>query len=402
MCRLASVILLLSVVVISGCGSAVDGSATFGEGQTSDEASGSDGLDFGAGDKPSTAASSDSSPDDRSDAGAGAGQGAHAVAVRRRAQVAQPETLAWLASQQSEDGGWQDGLTSAAGASDDPALTGLVILAFLGKGYTNRGQHDFAGIIAKGLRFLKHRQGEDGRFRPSTRIGELRDHLPAAHAMVEAYGMTGSLLWRGSARSGLNVIALACEEGDPHLRDPECAARALMTILSARMIDQDAAQRGKDAPFEVDLRRLAPLDLRRTSEGITSGRDLAPAILARLVFEGNDTKEARAKLQTLAGPILRKPLSWTTDSSFGGPADWVALNFALEAVRGKEAAAWQKAARCLIRSKQEGRSVTATLRGSWAPGALSGYSAGRIRLTTLCLGVLWYRCYDMLIVEGPV
>jgi len=140
----------------------------------------------------------------------------------------------------------------------------------------------------------------------------------------------------------------------------------------------------------------------RTPAHVLRGSDVGCAILARLLFEGNDTAAARRDLRRLVSPILEKPLTWTTETSFGGLDDWALLNFALEAVGGKAAVAWQKTARGLVVDMQEGRETDTASRGSWDPNGLPGSSDGRVLLTTHGLGVLRRTsCYSMLIVEGP-
>ena len=125
------------------------------------------------------------------------------------------------------------------------------------------------------------------------------------------------------------------------------------------------------------------------------------AILARLVFEGNKTEEAKRGLSVLAEPVVRQPLTWAAGGTFGGPADWARLNFALEAVYDEDAAIWQGDARRLVRQRQITADDAETLRGSWDPTQLGGRALGPIRLTACCLGVLYYRCYAMLRVAGP-
>lgn len=306
--------------------------------------------------------------------------------------------LRWLAARQAKDGGWEEGLPEGAGESDDPGLTGLVLKTFLGLGYTNRGRHAFAKVVSKGLRFLKDHRGENGRFTPAGRPGSLLDHVAAASALIEVYGMTGSPIFKQHARAGLEALAVACETNDVSLLDPEVARQALLAVLSARMIDEDAVQRGRRAPFGVDLRQFSSLEVWRTASLDATGRDVALAILTRLVFDGNDTKEARRDLQRLAEPVVRQPLSWTVGDPGDEPADWSVLNFSLEAVPGKAAHEWQRAARRLVKDRQAGPDTAETVRGSWDPETLSPYSGGRIRLTAHCLGVLWHRCYGTIVV----
>jgi hypothetical protein len=151
----------------------------------------------------------------------------------------------------------------------------------------------------------------------------------------------------------------------------------------------------------VDLERFAALDHLRAPAVARTGRELSLAILARLVFEGNETEEAKRGLTALAEPVVRQSPAWTAGGLFGGPADWARLNYGLEAVSGRGAASWQRAARNMVRERQVASDEAEAVRGSWDPAHLEGNGIGRIRLAACCLGVLHYRCYDILRLVGP-
>ncbi len=121
-------------------------------------------------------------------------------------------TLSWLATQQHADGGWDDSGYGLEFRSDDPGLTGHVLLTYLAGRYTNRGRHPYAKVVARGLRYLKQHQGPDGWFGPTPREGDpwsrdLAHHGPALAAMVEAYAQTHSPIFKGSAKRGLAALA---------------------------------------------------------------------------------------------------------------------------------------------------------------------------------------------------
>ncbi len=100
----------------------------------------------------------------------------------------------YLALRQEPDGRWSAKKSGAEGASD-LEVTSLVVLSFLGHGYTPQ-----AGVyreqVARGLRFIMSRQGKDGRLG----AGPMREHARAGLALSEAYGMTKSPTWKGPAR----------------------------------------------------------------------------------------------------------------------------------------------------------------------------------------------------------
>ncbi len=132
------------------------------------------------------------------------------------------DALKWLAAHQSPDGGWLakdfggwcDGrpavgpvVPGAGRAERDVAVTALSLLAFLGAGYTNRSEGPFGHVVGKGLKYLRNAQDAEGCFGARTHDGWLEDHAIAATAIVEAYGLTGSSLYKGAAQKALDFLA---------------------------------------------------------------------------------------------------------------------------------------------------------------------------------------------------
>ena len=76
------------------------------------------------------------------------------------------------------------------------------------RGYTNRGKHPFARVVGKGLRYLKKKQDAEGCFGPRSTQQYTYNHATCSLAMVEAYGMTGSAIYKSSAQKCLDFIAL--------------------------------------------------------------------------------------------------------------------------------------------------------------------------------------------------
>jgi hypothetical protein len=83
------------------------------------------------------------------------------------------------------------------------------LLAFLGAGYTHRDPGPFGKVVAAGLRYLKGAQDAEGCFGNRASGHFVYNHAIAALAMVEAYGMTGSPMYKGPAQKGLEFIALS-------------------------------------------------------------------------------------------------------------------------------------------------------------------------------------------------
>jgi hypothetical protein len=123
------------------------------------------------------------------------------------------QALDWLARHQAEDGSWScagfdascrqqppcDGLGSP---QYDVGVTGLALLAFLGAGNTHESGR-YRQTVRRGLRYLTDVQGPDGNFGNALYGRHTYDHVLATLALVEAYALTGSRLFRGPAEDGL-------------------------------------------------------------------------------------------------------------------------------------------------------------------------------------------------------
>ncbi|WP_413433102.1 hypothetical protein [Crateriforma spongiae] len=120
--------------------------------------------------------------------------------------------LAFLAELQNENGSWSlQGHGEDVILRSDTAATGLCLLAFQGAGYTHK-QHQYAGVVAKGLQFLRDVQRTNGDLYKSedpvsNRNVALYSHGIAALALSEAFGMTQDPELREPAQMALDYIA---------------------------------------------------------------------------------------------------------------------------------------------------------------------------------------------------
>jgi len=105
------------------------------------------------------------------------------------------KSLAWLAKAQHPDGHWDL----------SPGRTGLALIAFLSAGESHkRGKHK--RTIRNGLRFLKQIQHPDGFYAVKDQARNNLSHAIATLAMVEAYAITASPLFKQSAQQGIEAI----------------------------------------------------------------------------------------------------------------------------------------------------------------------------------------------------
>jgi hypothetical protein len=97
-------------------------------------------------------------------------------------------------------------------------VSGLALLAFLGAGFTHLSRETYDGIcfgdvVRKGLQRLMSRQDAEGGVGPRAAEKPMYNHALAALALSEAYGLTGSLLIRGSAQRAIDFLVAAQNPG---------------------------------------------------------------------------------------------------------------------------------------------------------------------------------------------
>jgi Prenyltransferase and squalene oxidase repeat len=102
--------------------------------------------------------------------------------------------LRWFVTLQEKDGSWGKG---------KPAMTALVLLAYLGHGETLTSS-EFGPVIESGVRFLVDSQEVDGHFKG--RDGHDYTQPIVAYALAEAYAMTGDDRARKAAIHAVSVI----------------------------------------------------------------------------------------------------------------------------------------------------------------------------------------------------
>ena len=354
--------------------------------------------------------------------------------------------LRWLAAHQSPNGGWEsagfanwcDGRPvsdaskrpdGAGKALHDPGVTGLALCAFLGAGYTNRGKHPFAKVVSRGLRYLKNIQDPEGCFGPRAAQQYIYSHATASLAMVEAYGMTGSVLFRNSAQRALDFISIArnpyfawrygLKPGD---NDTSVSGWMMMALKSAQLVNKDAIQRGRRAPLVIDeggfdglrawLNKVTDPDTGRVgyvTRGTGPARpemmtDRFPAdkseamtavgILAR-AFMGEDPR--KSKVIDLGAQLCKAlPPTWNTTDGSIDMYYWYYATLAMFQVGGDAWKTWRKAMPAAMVDSQRKDGEFCQYKGSWDPIGPWGHEGGRVYSTavmSMCLQV-YYR-YDL-------
>lgn len=345
----------------------------------------------------------------------------------------------WLPAHQQPDGRWsamdwdrwcgltprpsQPRLAGRATAPHDLAATGLSLCAFLGAGYTHRGSHVHARVVGRGLRWLKRRQAADGSFARTGDPDPVTAHAIATLAMTEAFGMTGSLIYRPTCRRALaHLLATRGTSGVWQRRgsqtgDTLATLWACMALRSAELINEDAERRTSSRPLPFDTsgamaRILAWLD-RRTDpqtgiveasprERAAGGGTLVLTAAGALMrtFAGQTAKSS-ATLAAAQEHLARNPLRWSATRPEGHLLYMYLGTLTLFQAGGKAWDRWKKGLDIALVETQRRDTDACQYRGSWDPRGPWTVARGRVAATalgSLCLQV-FYR-YDRVFGAG--
>ncbi|MDJ0976012.1 MAG: hypothetical protein QNJ98_16255 [Planctomycetota bacterium] len=310
---------------------------------------------------------------------------------------------AWLKVHQASTGAWDGDVSTGIcngqpvrhePVRGDPAkaenagLTGLSLCAFLGAGYTNRGKHPYKITVSRGLRHLKNIQRKDGRFPAAAGWDVSVAHASAALAMLEAYGMTGSPIFKGPAIRALSALESAYAESR---EDALSTALTAMALKSALLINEDAVRRSKDAPLHVDEafreRLLRYAERQRSDRG---DLDAACWLITRVLLDDAAYKADDVKAGALS---VAKTLLKTGDRC--DPAHfWLGTVVTFRAGR-KPWKVMKRALETHVIESQSKEGHVCCKRGSWDAFPDAAIPGGRVAATALfalCLEV-YYR-YD--------
>lgn len=162
---------------------------------------------------------------------------------------------------QNPDGSYGPETVDTGHARLNPVgLTSLATLSFLGAGYSHLSHDTFDSIntgevVRKAIQFLLSSQGGDGHIGP--REGDsVANHILATFTLSEAFGLTGSQVFRGPAQRALDLLpTLQNPDGGwpakpGNASDPIVTALAVQAIQSAQTADlawsRDAVRRAWD------------------------------------------------------------------------------------------------------------------------------------------------------------
>lgn len=316
----------------------------------------------------------------RAEAGAAAAGAVSRLGPLPRKPAASAGAIGWMIRQQAADGSFAD-----PGGEGDVELTALVMLCYLSDGST-LVQGGFAAQLRCGTGWLLAQQRHDGRFGEdaSRRVGK---HAVAAHALVEACGLTGEdgRLLRGAVQDAFDWLQVQQRAdggfGDGDAADTITTSICLYALASAQhfgFVEQTATERA-----------LAFLD--RVVDPATGGHRLserrggddaelritatAAAIGARLAA-GQDPKQV---------PLLARGADLLATAA--NPLDPLQCCLATHALYLSGGERWRQWSQGLTTAVVARQSRRGDAPGSWEP------PAGGSRLRTTALNILSMTAY---------
>jgi len=310
------------------------------------------------------------------------------------------QALAWLSRAQSDDGRWDiDGfktLKECGGAGDlvneDVGVTGLVLLAYLGAGYTHL-DGAYQETVRKGLDWLLNCEKKDGDIRGA---GQMYGQAMATTALCESYALTGDERLLAPTQRAVKFIvdSQTPESGWRYMSrndsDTSVTGWQILALKSAQIA-------GFTVPDQTFRWMNLWLDkVRQGADGglysYKPGHVVTPVMTAEgafcQLFMGEQAN-ARAQAESVAFIMQNLPV-WNPESRSVHIYYWYYATLTIYLSGAQEFKAWNSA---LTKALLQGRSTSGPAAGSWDPVCLLGFRGGRIYSTAvgaLCLEV-YYR-----------
>ena len=315
-------------------------------------------------------------------------------------EEAAEQALSWLSRAQSDDGRWDvDGfktLKECGGAGDlvneDVGVTGLVLLAYLGAGYTHL-DGAYQETVRKGLDWLLSCEKGSGDFRGA---GQMYGQAMATTALCESYALTGDERLLEPTRRAVRFIldSQTPESGwryaSQNESDTSVTGWQILALKSAQIA-------GFDVPEQTFRWMNLWLDKVRQGDngGLYSykpGHVVTPVMTAEgafcQLFMGGEAG-ARAQAESVAFIMQNLPV-WDPENRSVHIYYWYYATLTMYLSGASEFEAWNSA---LTKALLQGRNTSGPAKGSWDPVCLLGVRGGRIYTTAvgaLCLEV-YYR-----------
>ena len=362
----------------------------------------------------------------------------------RATQKAVEWGLQWLKNHQDPEGFWdcdnfqmQDDpkfplCTGRGHPLNDPGVTGLALLAFLGAGHTPTSGGPYGKVVKDGVRYLTDIQDpEDGCLSPKESTHYMYNHALACLALTEAYGLSRWAPLKKHARKAVQFVHETKNPGkawrynlgdeiDPaQQNDVSVSGWMIMCIASAKdfglpydktdisdglmYIDEmtDTAtgrtgykERGSFSSREQGDELLWPCE---KVEPMTAAGMFCRVLCASILSDG-ELDDHGEKMLELGAKILRDKLpKWNKEEGTIDYYYWYYGSYAMFQLSGKDWSLWKDA---MVKAVVENQvSEEGNEQGSWDPRLDPwGDNGGRVystALCTLCLEV-FYR-YDSIL-----
>jgi hypothetical protein len=327
--------------------------------------------------------------------------------------------LRWLARHQNSDGSWDtDGFPSNCGKvikgscggpgypEYDVGNTSCSLLAFLGAGYTHLSRDTYDGIcfghvVKKGIQWLMANQDSEGCVGGKSAAKYMYNHSIAALALSEAYGLTGSGLFKENAQKSIDFLLSAQNPGKAWRYTSKCGDNdssvtgwCVMALKSAEisgLTTQKTGYEGARAWFDEvtgeDYR--VGYNAKGTGQVVVAGKNenytnhealTAIGIMSRIFMDKN---KGDARLRGGAEMLIKDLPVWD-----GPKIDfyyWYYTSLALFQYDGPNGTFWKSWNENMKNSlvNNQKKSSEGCLSGSWDPIDRWGFEGGRVYATSI-------------------
>lgn len=329
-------------------------------------------------------------------------------------QEAIDRALNWLRLHQDEDGKWdsddfmkhdQQGAAcdGAGNPVHDVGVTSLALLAFLGDGHDLRqGKH--RDVVKRGIHWLRQQQDpQTGLVGPAASHDFIYDHVIAAYALCEAYGLSDAAILRPYAQKAVDYLE---SHRNPYMvwryqprdgdNDTSVTSWAIMVYKSAQDFGlQVNAQALRNAEIWLDqvtdpatgragyTKRGEPSSRHPGDHGMRfppkHGEAMTAAALMSRCFLGQQPKH-KPIMQVAANTILACPPRWDEAAGTIDHYYWYYASFALYQIGGDTWHQWSaKLDDAVLRHQR----ADGNFAGSWDPKGVWGQDGGRVYSTSL-------------------
>lgn len=293
--------------------------------------------------------------------------------------------LEWFTKHQEADGRWSGKNFDAhcgkcAGSAEidaDAAMTGIVLLCYLGAGHTHVAEGPYQQVVAKALKWLVDRQAASGDLRRGeTMYGQTLSTV----ALCEALAMTKDQRLTAPTRRAVDFVLRTAANQNRATREEDTSVLGwlVMTVESARragiVVPRDVFE-GAGKWLEQASSSGAPGKYSYSRGGPASAAMTAEAMFVQQIL-GHSRDEARMKES--AAFILSQPPVW---DGAAPTYHWYYATLALFQQQGDEWDRWNRQLSPILVEHQRRDGSAA---GSWDPQDEWSRLGGRLYQTAVC------------------